>query len=341
MHPHREAETEAHAWPRPADADREGLGRELVGDHQRRGVGIQEAASLPLAAAAHHHQKVRIVPRGAHQPAAAGEKTRGLGEPVLGAVTLGSRSVVVRREDPGQAVVFLGGAVKARVGHVQRVKEALLQKHVEPLARHTLDHQPQHLDRQGVLPPLARLIGQHQPGQTRGHVFEVLGPKRIGGDVQRIDGVTKRPIRQPRGVTHQIRHGHRPVRRDQRVASLHLNVLELGDVVRYRVVKFQLAFINQHERCGRGHGLGHRPDAEDRVGLHRCRRIGGALAVGLEMRDLAVLGDEHHRAGDLAIVHKLLHRRVHRRPLGVWQLGVYRLGSRHRLSLRRAAHAKH
>jgi hypothetical protein len=114
-------------------------------------------------------------------------------------------------------------------------------------------------------------------------------------------------------MRHQLAHRHRMVRRDLRDRAglrIHfrdLEVRELGNVLRHRIVELPLPFLEQHHHRHAGDRLRHRVDAEDRVLLHRRGALQVALAGGFELHDLAVPRHHRHDAGQLVLVDQRLH----------------------------------
>ena len=148
------------------------------------------------------------------------------------------------------------------------------------------------------------LYSQNSPGWCSsgmlGDGLDHLG-ERLGGEdgrlaVHLIHGrVSEQAVGQAGGVAHQVLDGHGAFRR--RAFGTHLDVFELGQVLRDWRGDVELALFGQDHRGDGGDGLGHGRDAEDGVLLHG--RLRGAIleADGVEESDLAVAGDQQHGAG--------------------------------------------
>ena len=128
------------------------------------------------------------------------------------------------------------------------------------------------------------------------------------------------------------RSGHGVVERAVGPAQ-HAHRTELRHPARDGIVELELAFIQQPQREGYGHGLRHRGEPEDRAAMH------GHLALHVEPAgrrvgdELTFVPDLRHDAGDVAGVDRgargFLHgvlqvRGRHRRERG----GVHRAGAR-------------
>jgi hypothetical protein len=83
-------------------------------------------------------------------------------------------------------------------------------------------------------------------------------------------------------------------------AGADLQIGELGNEFRHRIVEEPVAFLEQDHHRRRRDRLGHRIDAED--GVRRQRNVAAqhGRAVGLESRDLAVPQDQGRDARDAA-----------------------------------------
>ena len=83
----------------------------------------------------------------------------------------------------------------------------------------------------------------------------------------------------------------------------HLQVRKLRNVLRDRILERQLALIDQLHRDHAGDGLGHREQTKDRLVRDRCLGDHVLYAESFVIDRLAVLLDQHHRAGDFARRH--------------------------------------
>ncbi len=109
------------------------------------------------------------------------------------------------------------------------------------------------------------------------------------------------------GMRQEIADRHFPLARLRlvflsRASRPDLQLLEGGDVAGNGVVQLKVPLLVEHHECKARDRLRHRIDAEDRILLHRQAALAVALAGDLEMRDLAVAGDERREPRDLAAV---------------------------------------
>ena len=181
-----------------------------------------------------------------------------------------------------------------------------LQELGERLARQLLDQVALHVDRRRCSAS-ARPAGAAAGSCASLSIIACSGCvaiEHVDVRVHLVDrGAAEHAVGEAAGVRHQLAHRHRVIRRDLRdraVLRIHfrdLEVRELGNVLRHRIVELPLAFLEQHHHRDAGDRLGHRVDAEDRVLLHRRAALQVALAGGLELHDLAVLRDHRDDAG--------------------------------------------
>jgi len=114
-------------------------------------------------------------------------------------------------------------------------------------------------------------------------------------------------------MAHQFADGHRVVRLLHDYLAVgtrrlgHLQVGELRNELRDRIVEFESTFLVERHQRRAGHGLGHRVDAEDRVPGHGGAARDVLLAEGAEVRDLAVPRNDGHDAGEFPSVDESLH----------------------------------
>ena len=120
-------------------------------------------------------------------------------------------------------------------------------------------------------------------------------------------GVAAELIGQAGGVAHQVLHGDRPLRglglHGAVAEHCHLRGSEFREVLADWIAQQQAPFLPQHHHRHRHQGLGHRVDAEDRVGLHRRAAVRVAHAKRLVECHLAVPGNQRHGTGNVAAVH--------------------------------------
>src|SRR5262249_24048755 len=85
-----------------------------------------------------------------------------------------------------------------------------------------------------------------------------------------------------------------------RAASEDLEAPELGDVLRYWVVKLKAPLFVQRHKGDADDGLGHGVDTKDRLGLDRRASLQVAPAISLEMHHFAPALDHRDSARELA-----------------------------------------
>jgi hypothetical protein len=101
------------------------------------------------------------------------------------------------------------------------------------------------------------------------------------------------------------------------LADVHLQLLELGDIARYRIVQLPLPFFVEHHHRDADHRLRHRRYAEDRVNSHGIGLADIQLADGVGVHDLPVALQQRPDAGHSAAVDLLLQRGIDTaKPLG-------------------------
>ena len=106
-------------------------------------------------------------------------------------------------------------------------------------------------------------------------------------------------------MAQQVFDGDRALQRLKHELSIGLLDTDLRfrkgrDVFRQRIVKPELAVIDQHHRGNRGDSFRHRIKPEDAVRGHRPSAFDIAQAEALEIDGLTVLLDQNDRAGNLA-----------------------------------------
>jgi hypothetical protein len=86
--------------------------------------------------------------------------------------------------------------------------------------------------------------------------------------------------------------------------------LERRKEFRHRIGELDLAVLDQHHGGDRDERLGHRIDAEDGIERHRLALFLVLVAGGVGIDELALAGDEHDRARELAVACRLGQHRV-------------------------------
>ena len=88
----------------------------------------------------------------------------------------------------------------------------------------------------------------------------------------------------------------------------HFRILELGDVLRHRVIEQKIAFLVEHHYGEAGDGFAHGADAEDGIGLHGFRSFAVHHSLGLEPCHAASTRHQRDSARDLLVVDAALDR---------------------------------
>ena len=278
------------------------------------------AAELP--APQQHHAEARIVACRGHQPAAARQDRRRIGEAPGRHV---DRIEALRRDQivGGEASEVLGCDAESRAGHAERIEQPLLHEHVETLARDLLDHRAHDVEADRIMPGRAGLGHQRKLRDALDHVGEAVrlrpdarltqpGAVQRRRDAARVIGVPEHAVvgdavAEPRRVRQQVAHRHDVARRCAVEAGLvvrcHFQTAKRGEHVGNRLVEPELAVLDQHHRAGGGDRLAHRIDAPQRVlvGLHRAGQRQGARIDVADRR--AVEGQGGGRARDLFLGH--------------------------------------
>ena len=91
------------------------------------------------------------------------------------------------------------------------------------------------------------------------------------------------------------------------VPSITITPLNVGMNSRHRIGEEQLPFLEQHHDRDAGHGLGHRGDAEDRIGLHRRLLLDVLEADRVQIDGLPFARDERDDAADFLAIDESLH----------------------------------
>jgi hypothetical protein len=110
-------------------------------------------------------------------------------------------------------------------------------------------------------------------------------------------------------------------------------VLELGEVFRYRIVEPDLPLFDQPHHPDAGDGFGHRGDREDRVLGHGLLGLQVPGAERGRIRHLAPARDQGDSACDLAVIDKLLKSRLEPIQLSRRQSDRLRLSRRQLTSM--------
>ena len=217
--------------------------------------------------------------------------------------------------------MHLGGRdVERGVHHAERREDALVQEVAQRLSGDLLDQIALHVDGRAVRPHGLRLGEQRHLHELVDHRLQrcagVQHPIVDERAVDRMAGV--QDVAQPGGVLHQVAHRHAPAPLDR--LGLHVPVgvlpgvdLEIGErrnVSRHRIVELPLAFLVQHHQRHADDRLGHREDAEDRIGLDRIVLADIELADRVAEDQLAVPRQHRDDAGQLAVVDHRLHAGV-------------------------------
>ena len=214
------------------------------------------------------------------------------------------------------------GHPEARVLHLERLEQALVEEIRQALARGAFDHAAQHVGGEAVVPDRARLERERHARQ----LLDLLGGREIARVVVLVLAVhadalqallhrrvlRDLTVREARGVAQEILHRHLPLLRHQRVGrgarsvlarDAHLQLVEARQVLAHRIRELDRAILDQHHRRHRHQRLGHRIDAEDRF---RCHLDGGRLHADRVLVDELALPRDHHDCATETAVRGLL-----------------------------------
>ena len=179
----------------------------------------------------------------------------------------------------GQARLAILGDPPGGVVHPQRPEQALLHQDVERLAGHNLQHSPEHVEPEGVVPLGARLEEEWQGGEAVAHAFKIeawgRAPLETRPAVELVDRMRiHEAVGETTGVGEELPQTHRlgdrlGDRSSNTARPPHAGVPERGDEAMNRVVELEGAFLPQLQGEHSGDRLGHREDPPDRVGLYR------------------------------------------------------------------------
>mmetsp|Transcript_66207 Transcript_66207/g.170449 ORF Transcript_66207/g.170449 Transcript_66207/m.170449 type:complete len:420 (-) Transcript_66207:262-1521(-) len=310
-------------------------GRDVVADHHLDGLPPQHADAVQLPEVPQHHQEAQVVVEGAHHAALHGEghlhgaaAGQDLGDVSADPAALGAALVdhlqVVRQVGLAlhldapvprpDAVGLLRRHREARVAHLQRPADALLEDDVERLAGDDLEDAPHHVEAEAVVPVVPGLALQRDLGQGVAPLLQglyvavarALRELLVDLVVGALDGrpriVQGRAVPDAAGVGQELPQGDRfearlrlplPALRQHR----HLLGRERGDKLGQGVVQVDVergVLEEGHE--GRGdEALRHGEEPHDGVARH--------LLLALGVREARVLVEDHpaglhHAAGD-------------------------------------------
>ena len=324
VHVDPEGEAEPVARPQqPADAWHVA---DVVGRQELDGLRTQQLAAV-VAAAVEQHLDHPVVVGGCRDEArAAVEDLRLLEIGVLrrraGAHDGAVAGLAVGRVEHGQAVLGAGAHVERGVLHAKRREDLLLQEHVEGLARDHLDQAAQDVHAVAVAPHRARVVVERRLADLVGELLQgLVSAANAELAVVRVAlGVARSAVADSGGVGQKILDRHVAVRRHQLQAWVSgpridtpngdLLIAEGGDPAGRGCAEREAVLLVQDHHGDAGDRLAHRVDAEERVLGHRFLRLEVAVAVRVEVRDLAAAGDQARGAGDFARLDVAVHRSV-------------------------------
>ena len=309
----------------------------MIGGHQLDRLASENADRPEAAARPQHLREADVVGTGGDRTAAARLPLRRLARRVMHHVRLagdgvdGERVRVARPRRLGQ--------VEARVGHAERLPDALLQERPEAFARHLLDDEAEDVGREAVLPRRARLEDQGGLGKLGQELVTAIlhgrRHRRARIELPRSPGAAVL-VGEAGGMAQQVLHRHLARLRlglDRRRVGIarHLHAGESGQELRHGLAEQQAPLlVEHHDRC-RGHRLRHRGDGEDGIGPHRLCLGCLAHADGLEVGEAATPGDADDGAGDQAGDDVALERLADAGEAGRIEADRHRLGTLERL----------
>ena len=289
----------------------------MVRRHVAHGGAGEKPDALELAAVEQHLTEARVVRGRAGRAGATGIVLRRHGD-------------VEQLDRLARRLVGLVGLGKARglrlryqersVVHLERREDSLAEEPAERRARHHFDDAAEHVGRQAVLPGAPGLMGQRHLGEP----LDLLGRRDVapvdadlGVELLHLGVAREAAVHEARRVAQQVLNRHLALGRHQCVHCLagvgvepgnaHLEIRELGQILRDGIAQHQPPLFDEHHRGDRRERLGHRIEAEDRVLRHRRSRDGIALADALEVGDLPLAGHQGDGARVLATGYLGLH----------------------------------
>ena len=223
----------------------------------------------------------------------------------------------------------LGGRELERdVLHAERAEDVVLEVAIELEAARGLDHLPDPVDADPVLPTIARI---EQQRRRERRIRARRDPRRAGHRLILGDLGPPDLVAEARGVGQQVLQRDRPTGRPEprlarRVEALqHLDRRELADHVARRLFEAQLAALDELHRRGARDGLGHRRDPHHRVDGHGRVLAELALAEGALVERAAVGRGHRHDPGHRFRLDRFAEHRVER---GVGRHGLLLRGAR-------------
>jgi hypothetical protein len=280
-------------------------GRQRIRRHPADGCGLKDAHAVELAAVEHHLAEPQIIRHGRHQPGAAREQRRRLGEGSIRINLYADRWV----EQTGN---LFRRYPEGSVDDAERFEQAAVEKLIERLARGDLDDPSQHVNAVAIFPDLARLMSEREPRQTGREVLQramageaslpqfALAVELVHGPIALVF------VDEAGGVAEEVLDDHRTLlrlKREPRLSAHRIkrfntdhHVFERGNILMDRGREVELAVLDQHHGGHAGDRLTRRGDPDDRIGPQWYGLGVVAKADGAQIGNLAVARDDRNSA---------------------------------------------
>ena len=276
----------------------------MIGRHERDGLAAENALAIADAAIEQHLRKAQIVRRGRNAATATRLPLRELARRVMHDERIARQRIL--RQGAGIALTRVVRKLETRIGHAERLPEALREEFAEALARNSFDDEAEDIGRETVLPGRARLVKQRRLAELDEEFLLVEHRARAVHGIGAIGSARAAVlIREAGRVSQQILHGHLTLGRHrlERIARRRLRDLHAGKLrqeFRHGIAEEKAPLLGQDHDTDGNHRLGHGGNGEDGIGPHGRAGCLVAKAIAFEQRNLAAPRDADNRAGDHA-----------------------------------------
>src|SRR5262249_32961503 len=267
------------------------LRRELIGGHQLYRCAGKNLLVTELALVAHHAAEREAVDDRGHESACRGFERR-FGPPravFYIVVNVETVLMVIEEVARGEAIKFFRRNIEPGVLHTERIKDALLHKSAERLARNSRDQHTEHVAANVIHPPHTRLRHRRQRAKPSQPFFGGWGLRRQGRPVAANTIFSDQPLyrigvrhrhdaAKPHAVRQEIANGDRTTRRHRIIGlrgyrAQHAAMRKLRKPGVDRFVEPHLALFHQNRSRDRGNRFRKRGYAKYRIALHWRRLV--------------------------------------------------------------------
>jgi hypothetical protein len=201
----------------------------------------------------------------------------------------------------------------AGIAHAERREDSCREKGIERLSGQRLEEEPNRVGARAVSETLAGILDQER------RMDQIW--LRTRSQPQRF---VQPPVAIPSRVAQELPERRRSRGRPRRVPTRllvkleqHLGRLEARNVIAERRIEIHETFVDENHDADRRHELGHRCDAEDRVGPHGHARFGRRNAERLDKETTRRRIDRRDDAGNQTFADGAGQNAIDRRqPLG-------------------------